>query len=149
MAAELSMRHTAAALAVESLALELLVVAARAHAIGEGPRAPAWLTRIRDRLHDEFRNAPDLQTLAAGAGVHPAHLTRTFRRHFGQSVGSYLRQVRLDWAAHRLATSDDLLVDVAAHAGFADQSHFTRQFRQQIGCTPARYRHRVRAGGPG
>ena len=145
---ELSLRHTAAELAVEALALEMLVVAARAHLPDDGPRAPVWLTRVRDRLHDDFRHAPDLQTLAAGAGVHPAHLTRTFRRHFGRSIGGYLRQVRLDWAAQRLATSDDLLVDVAAQAGFADQSHFTRLFRQQIGCTPARYRHRARAGRP-
>ena len=92
---------------------------------------------------------PHLHALAADAGVHPAHLTRAFRRRFGRSIGSYLRLVRLEWAAHRLATSEDLLADVAGVAGFADQSHFTRLFRQHFGCTPARYRARMRAGGAG
>jgi AraC family transcriptional regulator len=29
---------------------------------------------------------------------------------------------------------------IAAQAGFADQSHFTRLFKHHVGTTPARYR---------
>lgn len=148
LVAELSSQDTTSALAVEALALELLVVSARASVADEGGRMPPWLARVRDRLHDAFAQAHDLHTLARDAGVHPAHLTRAFRRRFGRSIGSYLRLVRLEWSAHRMTTSEDLLADVAAAAGFADQSHFTRLFRQQFGYTPARYRQRVRAGQP-
>lgn len=145
LVAELASPDPVSALAIEALSLELLVVSARAGAIDEGARTPAWLARVRDRLHDEFGHAHRLQALAAEAGVHPAHLTRAFRRCFGRSIGAYLRLVRLDWAAQRLAASEDLISDVAAAAGFADQSHFTRAFRQQFGVPPARYRQR--AGG--
>jgi AraC family transcriptional regulator len=144
LVAELASRDAISDLAVEALALELLVVSARSRVADEGTPMPAWLARVRDRLHDGFGQPQDLQTLAAEAGVHPGHLTRAFRRRFGRSIGDYLRLVRLEWAAHRLTTSNDMLVDVAAAAGFADQSHFTRLFRQQFGCTPARYRQRVR-----
>jgi len=142
---ELSSQDMASRLAVEALALELLVVAARSRMPDEGERTPRWLVRVRERLHDDFGQTPDLQTLAAEAGVHPAHLTRAFRRRYGRSIGSYLRLTRVEWAAHRLATSEDLLAEVASAAGFSDQSHFTRLFRQQFNCTPARYRQRVRA----
>jgi AraC family transcriptional regulator len=142
---ELAAQDSVSALAMEAIALELLVVSARSHVPdGEG-RTPGWLARVRDRLHDDFAQTHHLQTLAEDAGVHPAHLTKAFRRCFGRSIGSYLRLVRVNWAAHRLATSEDLLAEVAAVAGFTDQSHFTRLFRQHFGCTPARYRQRVRA----
>ena len=142
LAAELCCNDAVADLAIEALALEIIVLSARG-AWREESRTPRWLARIRDRLHDEIAQAHDLQSLAADAGVHPAHLTRAFRRQFGQSVGQYARRIRLEWAADRLATSEDLLADVAAEARFADQSHFTRLFRQQFGCTPGQYRRRM------
>ena len=131
-------------LAVEGLALELIATAARAFETETRESAPAWLCRVRDCLHDDISAAPSLTRLASLAGVHPGHLTREFRRHFGRSIGSYLRNLRLDWATRRLVESDDPLADIASSAGFADQSHFTRSFRQAFGCTPSIYRARAR-----
>ena len=130
-------------LAVEALGLELLAAAARQFTIA--PRAvPAWLARVRDRLHDGFADAPTLDALSRLAGVHPGHLTRMFRRHYGRSIGAYLRDVRLDWTARQLASSDEPLSAIAAAAGFSDQSHLTRAFKGRFGCTPGQYRSRRR-----
>jgi AraC family transcriptional regulator len=131
-------------LAVEGLALELIATAARAFESRTRESAPAWLCRVRDYLHDDITAAPSLTRLATLAGVHPGHLTREFRRHYGGSIGSYLRTLRLDWAARRLVESDDPLAAIASSAGFADQSHFTRSFRAAFGCTPSVYRSRAR-----
>ena len=129
-------------LAAEALGLELLAVAARQFTAAGSSCAPAWLARVRERLHDDFADAPTLHALARIAGVHPGHLTRVFRRHYGRSIGAYLRDVRLEWSARRLAASEDPLIAIAAAAGFADQSHFTRAFKARFGCTPGRYRSR-------
>lgn len=127
-------------LAVEALGLELLAVAARRFAPDRPAAAPPrWLERVRDRLHDELDQPPSLSGLAAIAGVHPGHLTRAFRRYYGQSVGAYHRAVRLEWAAGRLSAGAPLAV-VSSSAGFADQSHFTRAFKRQFGRTPGQYR---------
>jgi AraC family transcriptional regulator len=131
-------------LVIEALGLELLATAARAFDADAREPVPAWLGRVRDRLHDDLAASPSLDDLAALAGVHPGHLTRAFRRHFGRSIGAYLRKLRLDWAAGRLAASNDPLAGIAISAGFADQSHFTRTFRATFGCTPAIYRSRMR-----
>ena len=136
-------------LAIEALGLELLAVAARRFASrAAGRSVPPWLARVRDRLHDGFADSVTLWELAAIAGVHPGHLTRMFRRHFGRSVGAYQREVRLDWAAGQLGACGDRLAAIAASAGFSDQSHFSRAFRQRFGCTPGEYRARAGVAEP-
>jgi AraC family transcriptional regulator len=53
--------------------------------------------------------------------------------------------LRLAWAAAELARGGKPLAEIAAGAGFADQSHFTRIFRRHVGTTPARYREQARS----
>ncbi|HZE88922.1 MAG TPA: AraC family transcriptional regulator [Verrucomicrobiae bacterium] len=132
-------------LAMEALSLEILAAATRLQACDvSGRRAPAWLGRAREMLHAQFLDRPSVAGIAAEAGVHPVHLARVFKSHFQVSVGAYVRVLRIEWAASRLALSEDSLVDIAQAAGFADQSHFTRAFRRRTGLTPQRYRTTAR-----
>ncbi len=41
----------------------------------------------------------------------------------------------------RLGNSDDPIAQIALDAGFFDQSHFTRAFKQNFGQTPLAYRN--------
>ena len=97
---------------------------------------PAWLRRV----HDAVREDASIESLAAVAGVHPVHLTRTFRRFYHCTPGEYLRALRCARAAELLATSSMPLSELALEAGFADQPHFTKVFRQIYGVTPNAYR---------
>ena len=81
-----------------------------------------------------------MRELGRAVGIHPVHVARVFRAHRGMSPASYARELRLSWAAQRLADSDASVCDIAAQAGFADQSHFVRAFRRRTGMTPSRYR---------
>jgi AraC family transcriptional regulator len=76
--------------------------------------------------------------------VHPVHLSRSFRRHFGLTLTEYVRQGRLARAMVRLSTTDDPMIEIARDVGFADQSHFTREFRRAVGDSPGGYRSRLR-----
>jgi AraC family transcriptional regulator len=118
--------------------LELLGLCDR-DARGE-PAVPRWLRRVWDLLTERCTEALTLADLAAEARVHPGYLTCAFRRHFGCTVGEYLRRQRVTLACRHLAGSDTPLADVALLTGFADQSHFTRTFKRQLGLTPAAYR---------
>ena len=69
-----------------------------------------------------------------------------FRRHHGLSLPSYVRRLRLNWAAERIAVTDTPIAEIALASGFADQSHFTRAFHRQLGLPPARFRRRTRFG---
>lgn len=145
LSGELHAQDDAWALAAEGLCLELIsgyIREERSTRTANGSRA--WLEPVRERLHARLGERPSLDELAASAGVHPVYLARSFRERYGMSVGEYLRQVRLDWAASQLAATETPLALLAAEAGFADQSHFTRAFKRHAGLTPARYRRIVR-----
>jgi AraC family transcriptional regulator len=145
LSCEIGLADTAAPLAIEGLALELVSVLARRDArSGSGDFEPPWIRRVVDYLHAHRLESPTTAALTAVAGVHPAHLVRAFRRYRGMTPAAYLRRLRLDWAAERLAAGDMPIVDLAAAAGFADQSHFTRAFRRHTGLPPRRYRDALR-----
>jgi AraC family transcriptional regulator len=143
-AQELTAPDAVAPLALEGLVLQLLAVSARGASTSRAQperSAPWWLEQARAMLHDHYQEQLHVSDIAAAVGVHPVHLARTFRARYGTGVAAYLRGLRLQQAAHRLADTDASIADIAGQAGFYDQSHFTRTFKRHYGSTPQRYRH--------
>ena len=130
-------------LAVEGLFLELVAELSRS-AEGQLRRPPAWLREVRDILRDGASTDVSITALGGQVGVHPVHLARVFRAHYGCSPSEYVRMVRVERAAAALRGTDAALASIALEAGYADQSHFTRAFRRAMGVTPARYRASTR-----
>jgi AraC family transcriptional regulator len=95
---------------------------------------------VVDLLEARFTEPPGLGELAEAAGVHPSHLLRVFRARQGCSPGEFVRRRRVAFACRRLSDTRDPLALIALASGFADQSHFCRVFRRQMGVTPAAYR---------
>jgi AraC family transcriptional regulator len=135
----------ASPLALEGLALEILAEASRQVVLAPERTPPRWLRRARELLHDRFSEDLSFDEIATEVGVHPVHLARTFRRHFGCTQGEYVRKLRVEFACQRLATTDTPLVEIALAAGFSDQSHFTKTFRHRTRMTPGEFRRHFRA----
>ena len=129
-------------LAIESLMMSMLVESARAERRSTAG-GPSWLQRVKERIQDDLSARVTLEELATEAGVHPVHLATTFRRFYGITVASYLRQLRIEYAWRDPLGSDAPIAAIALDAGFADQSHFGRVFKRASGMTPAEYRAAV------
>jgi AraC family transcriptional regulator len=127
-------------LAIEGLLLDIMVAATRIGAETKRDGMPPWLHRVQEMLHEEPTASLDVTAMARGAGVHPAYLSRAFRRFFHCSLGEYARRVRLEWTTKRLVRSEDSIATIALQAGFSDQSHLTRCFRRVYDTTPGAYR---------
>ena len=124
---------------LEGLALELLGSISRS-APPTGRSAPRWLERACEIINDSPEARTSVAHIARTVGVHPVHLARVFRAHLGISPGEYARRCRIVRATDRLLRSRDALADIAAALGYADQSHFTREFARESGKSPARFR---------
>jgi len=82
----------------------------------------------------------DVGALADGLGVSRRQLERAFREAHGVSPKRYMRVVRMNRAHAMLAGGAfRTLADVAYAAGYADQAHFTREFKALVGRPPSRY----------
>ena len=129
---ELRADDSAAPLATASAAIELMADAIRADA----PRGrPPWISRIVDMVESDLACAPTLGQLATEIGLHPAHVSRVFRRTCGETLGEYVRRRRVEEADRALSGALSL-AEIAAQAGFSDQAHFTRVFRRHFGISP-------------
>ena len=127
------------ALAIEALTTEILSAFARQAIAAAGPM-PRWLREASEVIDANLPQAPDLQVLAAAAGVHPVHFAAVFRRAYGCPLGDYVRRRRIEHARRLLADAGRPLAHVGMDAGFADQSHFNRVFKRFVGLTPGEYR---------
>jgi len=126
-------------LIIEGLALEIIAEVARPKLRSER-RPPRWLLQARDLVRAEFSEKLTLNSIAKSVDIHPVHLATLFRQHYRQTVGEYIRQLRIEYACGEISTSDVPLVDIALAAGFSDQSHFSKTFKRFTGMSPARFR---------
>jgi AraC family transcriptional regulator len=129
----------ASQLSLEGITLELLAEIFRLEFRGSMP-PPSWLKSAEEILRSSFSSPPGHWKLASSVGVHPVHLAREFRRHFRCSVGDYIRRLRIDFVRRSLLETDAPLSEVALSAGFSDQSHLTRVFREAMGVPPGQFR---------
>jgi len=130
-------------LSIEALTLEMLVQATRLDVV-QDRNPPRWLQQAREVIHEQFLESLSLSSVAELVGVHAAHLAKMFRRHYGCTLGDYVRRLRLDYASQLLARSERTLTTIALAAGFYDQSHFAHLFKLRFGVTPGVFRADLR-----
>jgi AraC family transcriptional regulator len=126
-----------------------LIVALMAHLRGAGPAshqasglAPAVCKRVQAYIDEHLATPVSLAELAGLARTSVRHFCRAFRASTGYSPHQYLLRQRVE-RAKALMDKDGMplsLSEIAQSLGFADQSQFTRTFRQHAGITPAAYR---------
>ena len=66
----------------------------------------ARLRRVRDRIDREYAQPQDVEALARGAYMSAGHLSRRFRRAYGESPYAYLMTRRIERAMALLRRGD-------------------------------------------
>jgi AraC-like DNA-binding protein len=131
------------ALVIGDLALIRTTQIARAVGAKGETRAPVWIREVCRRIAQDVCNA-SLPVLARAAGVHPVHLSRTFRRFVGTTVTQARHTLRLQRAVEEVIRSNRTIAQIASDHGFADHGHFTRALVKATGRTPRYLRNKAR-----
>lgn len=82
----------------------------------------------------------NLASLARQSGYAEYYLSRKFKKETGLAPSDYIRQKRLERAAHLLKTTQEDIREIGARLQFCSQSHFSDSFRKRYGVTPSVYR---------
>ncbi len=93
-------------------------------------------------LREHYASAMTVAQVAARTSLSTSHFAALFRDRIGQSVHSYIVDVRMSKAREMLDLSSASIGDVAAAVGYDDPFYFSRQFRKTHGMTPTAYRSR-------
>jgi AraC family transcriptional regulator len=150
--AELTTGGAGGPLAAESLANVLAVHLIR-HVLAprrtergpDGALPRARLRAVVEYIEECLDAGPSLGQMAAVARLSPYHFARQFKAATGLPPHQYVIARRVERAKQFLQGGGDFsLAELAAHAGFSDQSHFTRHFKRVFGVTPRQFRKSAR-----
>ncbi len=100
----------------------------------------ARLRRVRDRIDREYAQPLDVEALARGAHMSAGHLSREFRRAFGESPYSYLMTRRIERAMALLRRGDLSVTEVCFAVGSSSLGTFSTRFTELVGVPPSTYR---------
>lgn len=107
------------------------------------------LRRVRDRIDREYARPLNVEALAQGVHMSAGHLSREFRRAYGESPYSYLMTRRIERAMTLLRRGDFSVTEVCFAVGCASLGTFSTRFTELVGLSPSAYRRQERTATAG
>ncbi|MBD2033934.1 helix-turn-helix transcriptional regulator [Leptolyngbya sp. FACHB-321] len=102
-----------------------------------GKLSALQLRQMIEYIHERLTHEVSLVELAAQANLSAYHFARLFKHSVGLSPHQYLLQNRVERAKKLIVISaKPSLTAIGLQAGFYDQAHFTKAFKQVVGLSP-------------
>jgi AraC-like DNA-binding protein len=106
----------------------------------------ALLRQVRDRIDREYAKPLDVEALARGVHMSAGHLSREFKRAYGEPPYSYLMTRRIERAMALLRRGDLSVTDVCFEVGCSSLGTFSTRFTELVGVAPSVYREQMAGG---
>ena len=97
---------------------------------------PEWITSLHCLLMDNWNKTLSLEDLSGILKIHPVTISKYFTKYFSCTFGEYRRKIKITKSLELVKNSSLSLTEIAYYAGFADQSHYIRNFKHYTGFTP-------------
>jgi len=101
-----------------------------------GGLAPWQLRRATEYVAEHLAETVLLKDLAGQTGLSPSRFGRAFKLSMGISPHRWQMNLRVLEAQEMLRTGTRSQADIALATGFAEQSHFSRVFKEVVGVPP-------------
>ena len=95
---------------------------------------------VRIYLQENYAHQVDFSALADSLAVSAPYLSKVFHEQTGVSPSRYLTDLRMRQARKLLMDTGLTVREIAARVGYPDPYHFSRSFRNAVGCSPAQFR---------
>jgi transcriptional regulator GlxA family with amidase domain len=108
--------------------------------LARGGLPPRAFRRVRDYILAHLAEDISNRVLAQLVGLSDCYFSRAFKQSAGVPPHRFVLQSRVERVKQLLVETGLPLAQIAITAGFTDQSHCTRRFRELVGITPSRFR---------
>lgn len=113
-----------------------------------GGLPPRRLQRVFAHVRENIAQELAVAELAQVVGMSQYYFSKLFKLSTGTTPHQYVMRQRVERAQELLREGRTPLAEIATHAGFETQSHFTSVFRRLSGVTPKHYREMHRTIAP-
>ncbi|MEL7043334.1 MAG: AraC family transcriptional regulator [Pseudomonadota bacterium] len=108
--------------------------------------SPAMARRVAQMIEERLAGSIKVSDLAKEVGLSRAHFSRAFAQNFGTPPRNYILSRRNARARTMLTDTQLSASQIALLCGFANPSHLTTAFKQELGLTPSEYRRALETG---
>jgi AraC-like DNA-binding protein len=98
------------------------------------------LRRVKDRIDREYAQPLDVEALARGVHMSAGHLSREFKKAYGESPYAYLMTRRIERAMRLLRQGEMSVTEICFEVGCQSLGTFSTRFAELVGVPPSVYR---------
>lgn len=92
-------------------------------------------------IDENFREDINIQKIEEVCFYSYRSINRIFEALHNETIGKYIKRLRLEKAAQFLKYSDIAVADIGYEVGFEDRAAFSKAFKNRYGCSPSSFRN--------
>lgn len=98
------------------------------------------IKKALEYIHDSPEKPWTIENLAENIGMSRAAFSKKFTSLVGETVFTYLSNLRVQKAKEMIITTNEFIDDIALSVGYESERAFTKTFNKYVGMTPKQFR---------
>lgn len=105
---------------------------------------PRWLEETRSEMQQKEKFVNGFESMVEISHRSKEHLCREFKKHYAQTPTEYINDLRLNYSANLLMTTDESIPYISLESGFENLSHYYHLFKKKYNLSPGDFRKQHR-----
>lgn len=101
---------------------------------------PIWLKKFMQSLRSQEKFSLSFDEIVNLSGKNGDYLNRTCKKYYNITLNQYINNLRLNYVANMLISTNFKIIDIFFEAGYEDVSWATVIFKKKYGVTPNTFR---------
>ena len=125
---------------LHAIVIQLISLCAESHHLNKEDLPPAWFLQFISKLQTPEYFSKKVEDLVTETNYNHAYFLKMFKKQTGQTLISYVTELRMNHASQLLLMSNMTVIQIANTLGYNSPSFFAQKFRQYFKVTPEQYR---------